>query len=124
LPAGIVLPSLACPAKLEKRSHAMPKAYWIARVDVSDDARYRDYVAANAAPLAKFGARFIVRGGVFDNPEGTARARNVVIEFPSLQAARDCYHSVDYQAAMAIRKDVSVGDIVIIEGYEGKQPGD
>ncbi|HTN11794.1 MAG TPA: DUF1330 domain-containing protein, partial [Acetobacteraceae bacterium] len=47
----------------------MPKAYWIARVDVSDDARYRDYVAANAAPLAKFGARFIVRGGAFDNPE-------------------------------------------------------
>lgn len=102
----------------------MPKAYWIARVDVSDDARYRDYVAANAAPLAKYGARFIVRGGAFDNPEGTARARNVLIEFPNLQAARDCYHSADYQAAMAIRKDVSVGDVVIIEGYEGTQPGD
>ena len=102
----------------------MPKAYWIAHVDVSDDARYRDYVAANAAPLARYGARFIVRGGAFDNPEGSARARNVVIEFPSLQAARDCYHSPEYQAAVAIRKEASVGDIVIIEGYDGRQPGD
>lgn len=102
----------------------MPKAYWIGRVDVSDDARYRDYVAANAAPLARYGARFIVRGGAFDNPEGTARTRNVVIEFPSLQAARDCYHSAEYRAAMDIRKNVSVGDIIIIEGYEGRQPGD
>jgi uncharacterized protein (DUF1330 family) len=102
----------------------MPKAYWIGRVDVSDDARYRDYVAANAAPLAKYGARFIVRGGTFDAPEGSARARNVVIEFPSLQAARDCYHSPEYQAAVAIRESASVADIIIIEGYEGKQPGD
>jgi uncharacterized protein (DUF1330 family) len=101
----------------------MPKAYWIARVDVSDDVRYRDYVAANALPLAKYGARFIVRGGAFENPEGTARARNIVIEFPSLQAARECYHSPEYKIAMDIRKDVSVGDIVIIEGYDGPQPG-
>ena len=101
----------------------MPKAYWIAHVDVSDDARYRDYVAANAAPLARYGARFIVRGGPFENPEGSARARNVVIEFPSLQAARDCYHSAEYQAGMDIRKAVSVGDIVIIEGYDGPKPG-
>ncbi|MBN9376461.1 MAG: DUF1330 domain-containing protein, partial [Cellulomonas sp.] len=47
-----------------------------------------DYIAANAAVFAKYGARFIVRGGPFDAPEGVARARNVVLEFPSLQAAR------------------------------------
>jgi uncharacterized protein (DUF1330 family) len=102
----------------------MPKGYWIGRVDVSDEVRYRDYIAANAAPIARYGGRFIVRGGPFDAPEGTSRARNVVIEFPSLQAARDCYHSPDYQAALALRTAVSVADIIIIEGYEGRQPGD
>jgi uncharacterized protein (DUF1330 family) len=47
----------------------------------------------------------------------------VVIEFPSYQAALDCYHSADYQAAIKLRASVSDADIVIIEGYDGIQPG-
>ena len=100
------------------------KGYWIVRVDVTDDAAYRDYVAANAAPLARFGARFLVRGGPFDAPEGNARSRNVVIEFPSLEAARACYESPDYQAAKALRASGSDGDFIIIGGYGGPQPGE
>jgi uncharacterized protein (DUF1330 family) len=42
-----------------------------------------------------------------------------VIEFPSLQAAQDCYASETYQAAKAIRETVSEADIVIVEGYDG-----
>lgn len=94
----------------------MAKGYWIGRVDVDDAERYGDYVAANAAPFATFGARFIVRGGAFETVEGTSRARNVVIEFPSYQAALDCYHSEAYQAAKALRDPVSVADLIIIEG--------
>ena len=71
----------------------MAKGYWVARVDVSDVDRYRGYVAANAAAFKQFGAKFLVRAGAFENPEGTARSRNVVIEFPSYQAALDCYAS-------------------------------
>lgn len=97
----------------------MAKGYWIGRVDVHDLEEYKKYIAANAAPFAKYGARFLIRGGRFENPEGSARTRNVVIEFPSYQAALDCYHSPEYQAAMAFRLPVSEGDIVIIEGYEG-----
>ncbi|MDU8926424.1 DUF1330 domain-containing protein [Alisedimentitalea sp. MJ-SS2] len=97
----------------------MAKGYWIGRVDVDDLETYKDYVAANAAPFAEYGARFLVRGGQFTNPEGSSRSRNVVIEFPSYQAALDCYESAGYQAAKAIREAVSTGDIVIIEGYDG-----
>ncbi|SEO63387.1 Uncharacterized conserved protein, DUF1330 family [Salinihabitans flavidus] len=97
----------------------MPKGYWIGRIDVDDPETYKDYVAANAAPFAEYGARFLVRGGPFELAEGTARARNVVIEFPSYQAALECYHSDGYQAAKAIRDPVSTGDIVIVEGYDG-----
>ena len=97
----------------------MAKGYWIGRVDVDDLEAYKKYVEANAAPFAEYGARFLVRGGQFVNPEGTSRSRNVVIEFPSYQAALDCYHSDGYQAAMALRTPVSTGDIVIIEGYDG-----
>lgn len=100
----------------------MPKGYWIARVDVSDPERYKAYIAANAAPLSRFGARFLVRAGRFENPEGASRSRNVVIEFPSYQAALDCWHSADYQEAVRLRLPVSTIDMVIIEGYEGPQP--
>ncbi len=96
----------------------MPKGYWIARVDVADLDRYKDYVAANAAPLNRHGARFLVRGGRFENPEGSSRSRNVVIEFPSYQAALDCWHAADYQAALKIRQPVATADLVIVEGYD------
>ena len=101
----------------------MAKGYWIARVDVHDLEAYKGYVAANAAPIAKFGGRFLVRAGRFETPEGSSRARNVVIEFPSYQAALDCYRSPEYQAAVQIRRPVSTVDMVVIEGYDGPQPG-
>ena len=102
----------------------MPKGYWIVRVDVSDPDAYRRYVEANAEPFARFGARFLVRGAPFECVEGEARARNVVIEFPSLEEARACYHDPGYQRAKALRAGASVADLVIIPGYEGPQPGD
>jgi uncharacterized protein (DUF1330 family) len=100
----------------------MAKGYWIARVDVRDDAVYAKYRDANAIAFKKYGARFIVRGGKFENPEGSSRARNVVIEFPSYQAALDCWNSPEYKHAISIRAPISEGDIVIIEGYDGPQP--
>jgi uncharacterized protein (DUF1330 family) len=98
------------------------KGYWIVRVDVDDTEQYKRYVAANAKPLKKFGARFLVRGGQFDPVEGGSRARNAVIEFPSYQAALDCWRSPEYQAAIALRRDVSTIDLIVIEGYDGPQP--
>jgi uncharacterized protein (DUF1330 family) len=100
----------------------MAKGYWIVRVDVADQEGYKAYIAANAEPLDKYGAHFLVRAGRFETPEGTSRARNVVIEFPSYQAALDCWRSPEYQQAMKLRLPVSTGDLVIIEGYDGLQP--
>jgi uncharacterized protein (DUF1330 family) len=100
----------------------MAKGYWVARVDVSDADAYQKYVQANAAAFSKYGARFIVRGGAFEVPEGTSRSRNVVIEFPDYQTALDCYRSPEYQHAMSFRTQASEGDIVIVEGYDGPQP--
>jgi uncharacterized protein (DUF1330 family) len=100
----------------------MPKGYWIARLDVTDPEGYKAYVAANAEPFRKYGARFIVRAGVSKTVEGTSRARNVVIEFPDYAAALACYRSPEYARAKALRAGKATGDIVIIEGYDGPQP--
>jgi uncharacterized protein (DUF1330 family) len=100
----------------------MPKGYWIVRVDIADAEKYKAYIAANAEPLKKYGARFLVRAGRFENPEGGSRARNAVIEFPTYQAAVECWHSPGYQDALKLRQAVSTADLIIIEGYEGPQP--
>jgi len=98
------------------------KGYWIVRVDIVDPEGYKAYVAANAKPFAKWGARFLVRAGAFENVEGGARSRNAVIEFPSYRAALDCWHSPEYQEVMKLRTPISTADVVIIEGYDGPQP--
>jgi uncharacterized protein (DUF1330 family) len=100
----------------------MPKGYWIVRVDIADEQKYKAYIAANAQPLKKYGARFLVRAGRYENPEGASRSRNAVIEFPTYQAALDCWKSTEYQEAIKLRQHVSTADLIIIEGYEGPQP--
>ena len=101
----------------------MARGYWIAHVDVTDPEAYKAYVAANAEAFGKYGGRFIVRGGENELMEGNLRSRHVVIEFDSYQAALDCYNSPVYARAKGLRETASSGDLVIIEGYDGPQPG-
>src|SRR5260221_14550431 len=96
----------------------MPNGYWIVRVDVDDMEKYKAYIAANAEPLRKYGARFVVRGGKFENPEGASCTGNAVIEFPSYQAALDCWHSPEHQQAIDLRRYGSTIDLIVIEGYD------
>ena len=100
----------------------MAKGYWVGRVDVNNVEGYAPYAANNPAIFKKFGGRFVVRGGKFEAPEGAARSRNVVIEFPDYASALACYNSPEYQANIKVRQPHSVADIVIIEGYDGPQP--
>ena len=100
----------------------MAKGYWIARVDVKNEEAYKPYTAANPAIFKKFGGRFLVRGGKFDAAEGSARARNVVIEFPDYAAALACYRSPEYQENIKVRQPHSTIELIVIEGYDGPQP--
>jgi uncharacterized protein (DUF1330 family) len=97
----------------------MPKAYWIAHVTVTDPEQYKLYAAATAGPYKNYGAKILARGGTCHQMEGEGRARNVVTEFPSLQAALDCYNSPEYQAAKALRANAGLASITLVEGVEG-----
>lgn len=102
----------------------MSKGYWIVRVDVSDPEGYQKYLAANPAAFEKYGARFLVRGGRFETHAGGSRDRNVVIEFKDYETALACYHSPEYQHAIAERGSSAEVDLIVIEGYDGPQPND
>jgi uncharacterized protein (DUF1330 family) len=101
----------------------MAKGYWIAAVDVSDPDAYKAYIAENAIAFRKYGGRFLVRGGTTEIMEGQSRSRRVVIEFADYATALACYRSPEYAKAIELRKDVSVGDLVVVEGYDGPQLG-
>jgi uncharacterized protein (DUF1330 family) len=96
----------------------MPKGYWVARVDVDNAEEYAKYVAADGPVFERYQGRFIVRGGRFENPEGEARSRNVVIEFPSHELALTCWHSPEYQSARKHRLGHASFDLIIVEGEE------
>ncbi len=94
----------------------MPKGYWIANVAVTDPEQYKLYIAASVPVFAKYGVNMLARGGKAERMEGEGGPRNVVIEFPSLEAAIACYRSPEYQAAKALRKNAGEASVVLVEG--------
>jgi uncharacterized protein (DUF1330 family) len=100
----------------------MAKGYWVASIDVTDPEGYKAYVAADAEPFRKYGAKFLVRGGKSEPVEGKFRSRVVVLEFKDFATALACYRSPEYEKARQFRLGNSQADIIVIEGYDGVQP--
>jgi uncharacterized protein (DUF1330 family) len=96
----------------------MPKAYWIAHVTVTDPDPYALYAEGATAAFAAHGARVLARGGRIEGLEGEVRPRNVVIEFDSLEAAKACYDSPEYQEARRHRIGAGDAQIMILEGVD------
>jgi len=96
----------------------MSKGYWIVRVSVRDQYRYPEYLTAAQPAFAKYGTRFIIRGGNYETMEGDARERNVVVEFDDLATAIACYRSPEYQAAKSLRQKYAESDFVVVDGVE------
>jgi uncharacterized protein (DUF1330 family) len=91
--------------------------YVIARVEVTDRERYKEYLKLTPATIAKFGGRFIARAGETVSLEGAEEARRVVIlEFPSLERAKQWYHSDDYQTVKKVRAGAAEADFLAIDG--------
>ena len=92
-------------------------AYVLVQVDVKDPVRYEDYKAMVPPSIAKFGGRFLVRGGTTHTLEGTWSPRRlVVVEFPSLEQAQAWYASAEYAEAKALRQATSDSQLLIAEG--------
>ena len=100
----------------------MAKGYWIARLDIRDEQAYAEYRRLNGIAFAKFGGKFLVRGGPAETVIGPERQHNVVIAFDTHDAALACYRSPEYQAAKKYLDRVGEVELVIIAGYDGPQP--
>lgn len=99
----------------------MPKGYIVASVAVEDADAYGAYTARTPEVIARHGGRFIVRGGPVTPLEGEMglKGRLVILEFPSVDAARNWYDSAEYQEIIPLRTAASQGALVLVEGFDG-----
>ena len=92
-------------------------AYIIADVTVTNPEGYAAYRPLAAASVAAHGGRFIARGGEVQSLEGGwSPSRVVIIEFPTMAAARGWYDSPEYQDALKVRMANSTGRVILTEG--------
>jgi len=92
--------------------------YWVARSRITDPVEYKRYTDRVPEIVARHGGKVLARGGRFEILEGPDTFhRFVVIEFPSLEAARACHDSPEYQEASAFRKGgAGQVELIIVEG--------
>ena len=92
-------------------------AYVIAEIEVTDPAAYEEYRKQVGAVNAKYGGKFLARGGRIESMEGGWQPkRMVIVEFPSMERALEWYRSPEYKPLIELRKKASKGKLVIIEG--------
>ena len=91
-------------------------AYWIAHVEVTDPDKYAEYASRATDAIAAHGGEFLARATRTVWLEGNERARNVVVRFPSLEAAESCYRSAAYQEALSFAKQAAKRELCIAEG--------
>lgn len=94
-------------------------AYWIVFMNVTKPEPYEEYKKRTPAALAKYGGKFLARGGRTEVLEGTEPyARTVVIEFPNMEQAIACYRSAEYQEARSYRDGAADARIVVVDGID------
>ena len=92
-------------------------AYIIVDVEVRDAEAFEPYKQPTAASIAQYGGRYIIRGGKHETLEGKWHpTRLVVLEFPSVEAAKRWYTSEEYGKVKPIRLRHAVTDMVLVEG--------
>ena len=92
-------------------------AYVIADIDITDPKAYEEYRAKVPAVIAKYGGRYLVRGGKVEPIEGGWQPKRVaVLEIPSLEQALKFYRSEEYAPLITLRQRASHGRIVVVEG--------
>ena len=92
-------------------------AYLIVNIDVEDPKKYAEYVKVVPAAIAAYGGKYLVRGGAAEKLEGDWEPRRVVVlEFESMEKARQWWDSDEYRGPKELRRSASTGNIILVEG--------
>jgi uncharacterized protein (DUF1330 family) len=95
-------------------------AYMIVEVETTDEALMAEYRKHTPGLVAKFGGKFIVRGGKTRTLEGGwTPSRVVVLEFPDMATAERFYDSPDYKPVLDMRLKAGKSKAIIVDGHAG-----
>ena len=94
------------------------KAYWITRCHVHNSTEYDEYIKLAGPAIKKHVGTFLVRGGTQIELEGGPYERTVLVEFTSMNEAKICYESIEYQEALKHSTNSSNRHVVLVEGVE------
>ena len=95
-------------------------AYMIVEVETTDEALMAEYRKHTPGLVAKFGGKFVVRGGKTRTLEGDWKpSRVVVLEFPSYEAAERFYDSPEYKPVLEMRLKAGKSKAILVDGHNG-----
>jgi len=95
-------------------------AYVISDLEIRNPALMERYRSLAQASIAKYGGRYLARGGAVEPVEGGWTPKNIVIvEFPTMEKAREWYRSPEYAQALAVRRDALDRRLIFVEGVPG-----
>lgn len=92
-------------------------AYLISQITVRDAATYERYKELVPPSIAVYGGRYLARGGATETLEGSWRpTRLVILEFPSIERAREWWKSPEYAPAKALRQASADTEMLVVDG--------
>ena len=92
-------------------------AYVIVEIEVVDPVGYEEYKNLASASVLKFGGKYIVRGGATEVLEGDWKPKRIVVlEFESMQRARDWLNCEQYREPRKMRHRTAKTNMVLVEG--------
>ena len=92
-------------------------AYLLVDIEVTDPGPYEDYRRQVPPSVEKYGGKYLVRGGELETLEGDwIPKRLVVLEFPSLEKAKQWYDSEEYRPLKELRAKATNSKMVLVEG--------
>jgi uncharacterized protein (DUF1330 family) len=92
-------------------------AYVIAQLTITDPQGFEQYRNMVPATIAKYGGKYVVRGGTMEKLEGDWEPqRLVILEFESAERAKQWWASEDYREAKQLRQRTAQTSLIIVEG--------
>ena len=92
-------------------------AYVIVDINVTDPVRYEEYKKLAPPIVEMYGGKYIARGGKTETLEGDwSPSRLVILQFDSLEQAKNWHDSVEYSGPRSMRQESTISKMVVIEG--------